>query len=90
MQGYLYQCKYALVAATQRLRMAGTVSVNIECLDDVDFPEPGSPAELLQVKYHVATKANVTDASSELWGTLRVWIDNLLEVEFLRTRTSTW
>ena len=76
MLGYLYQCQYALVAATERLRQDGTVTVQLECLDDVDFSATGTPAELLQVKYH-GTEANITDSSEELWGTLRVWIDNL-------------
>jgi hypothetical protein len=76
MQGYLYQCKYALIAAVQKLRTSGTVTVNIECLDDIDFPEVASPAELLQVKFHQSKLASITDASPEIWGTLRVWIDN--------------
>ena len=77
-QGYLYQCAYALVAGMQRLREFGAVTVRIECLDDVDFSLPGSPVELLQLKHHNGSNpASLSDASPDMWGSLRVWMSNL-------------
>jgi hypothetical protein len=75
MLGYLYQVRLALLDSLRRLRRFGTFSVSIETLDDVAFQGPGSPIELLQTKHHIDRHANLSDASPDLWRSLRVWID---------------
>jgi hypothetical protein len=72
--GYLYQCRLALWQTLVKLREQDEVEVSIETLDDVSFSVEGNPAELLQTKHHLNAKASVSDASPDLWKTLRVWI----------------
>jgi hypothetical protein len=47
--------------------------ISIEKLDDVAFEEDGEPKQLLQFKHHVINSATLTDSSTDLWKTLRVW-----------------
>jgi hypothetical protein len=51
--------------------------ISIEKLDDVAFEASGEPVELLQFKHHVTHKATLTDSSTDLWKTLRVWMSKL-------------
>ena len=75
--GYLYQCKYALYEALKRLRDYQEFLVSVETLDDVVFEQTGGAVELLQTKHHINSKCNLTDASVELWKTLRIWCERL-------------
>jgi len=77
MLGYLYQVRLALLDSLRRLRRLGTFSVSIETLDDVAFEKQGSPTELLQTKHHIDRQANLSDASPDVWKSLRVWVDAL-------------
>jgi len=77
MLGYLYQVRLALLDSLRRLRRFGTFSVTIETLDDVAFEKQGSATELLQTKHHIDRQANLSDASPDLWKSLRVWVDAL-------------
>jgi hypothetical protein len=73
--GYLYQVRLALLSSLQRLAMNESFAVYLETLDDVVFEEDGSTLELLQLKHHCKRAANLTDASSDLWKSFRVWIE---------------
>ncbi len=74
--GYLFQCRYALLASLRRLSESDDdFTVSIETLDDVVFERQGQPAELLQLKHHVKHAANLSDASVDLWKTLRIWCE---------------
>lgn len=76
--GYLYQCKYALLAALERMD-GSPLLVEIETLDDVTFPEGAEPMELLQLKHHQGGQPpNLTTANSDLWTSLRVWCERLV------------
>lgn len=75
--GYLYQCRYALLEALRRTRQEYDFQVHIETLDDVVFDKQGSPPELLQTKHHVKQSADLTDASVDLWKTLRIWCEGI-------------
>lgn len=44
--------------------------------DDVAWEVDGTPAELKQLKLHVNSLRNLTNASDDVWRTLRVWMDN--------------
>ena len=77
--GYLYQCRYALLEALRRLPSENRFSVAIETLDDVVFEQDGDPIDVLQTKHHTTSPGNLSDSSSDLWKTLRVWIDGLCE-----------
>ncbi len=67
--GYLYQTLYALWLLINGNEERELI---LEGLDDVVFEKDGSPEELLQLKHH-SKPATLTDASPELWKTLRIW-----------------
>jgi hypothetical protein len=72
--GYLYQVRSALLWSLQRQRSEPDFLVSVETLDDVSFETVGGDAtDLLQTKHHLARTASLTDASPDLWKTLRIW-----------------
>lgn len=73
--GYLYQARLALVLCLPYVNRESGVEVSIERLDDVAFEQNGTALELLQTKHHISHVANLTDASVDLWKTLRIWAD---------------
>ena len=73
--GYLYQCRFALLETLRRLSDGNRLCVGIETLDDVVFDTNGSAVDILQTKHHISSPANLTDASPDLWKTLRIWME---------------
>ena len=74
--GYLYQVRSALLWALQRLKHQPDFLVSIETLDDVTFETSDfTPIELLQTKHHRTNAAALTDASTDLWKTIRIWFE---------------
>ena len=74
--GYLYQVRLALLWALRRLKTEPDFLVGIETLDDVTFEASGGdPRDLLQTKHHRNSSAALTDASPDLWKTLRIWFE---------------
>lgn len=74
--GYLYQIRSALLWTLRRLRTEPDFLVTIETLDDVAFEAvSGAPSELLQTKHHRKNTASLTDASPDLWKTIRIWFE---------------
>jgi len=74
--GYLYQVRSALLWALRRLKTDPEFLVSIESLDDVTFETgAGDIIELLQTKHHRKGTASLTDASVDLWRTLRIWFE---------------
>lgn len=93
MLGYLYQVQYALALLLENAN--SSFQISIEKFDDIAFSEDGLPKQLIQLKHHVQRQGNLTDASTDLWKTLNVWIDvvskdpNILyETEFIIVTTS--
>lgn len=75
--GYLYQCKYALLASLERMD-GRPLLVELESLDDIAFPRGDAPMELLQLKHHQGeAPPALTTASKDLWSSLRVWATRL-------------
>lgn len=75
MIGYLYQVRYALA-----LLLANDNSdfqISIEKFDDVAFSKNDVPKQLIQLKHHVRKQGSLTDGSTDLWRTLKVWIDTI-------------
>ena len=60
--------------ALRRLRDEVEFNVSIETFDDIVFETEGLPLELLQIKHH-SKPANLTDASVDLWKTIRIWAE---------------
>ncbi|CEG31044.1 ABC-three component system protein [Peribacillus simplex] len=77
--GYLYQVRYALYLILKKIDL----EISIEKLDDVAFESQGTPIELLQLKHHLNQSANLTDGSSDLWKTIRVWSEAIKEREII-------
>ena len=74
--GYLYQVRSALLWALRRQKSEPDFLVSVETLDDVTFETSGgNPTDLLQTKHHRKGSASLTDASPDLWKTLRVWFE---------------
>ncbi|RII28384.1 MAG: hypothetical protein CXR31_00360 [Geobacter sp.] len=74
--GYLYQVRIALLLSLRRLPAGADFLVSVETLDDVTFETlGGTPQELLQTKHHRQREAMLTDASPDLWKTLRIWLE---------------
>jgi hypothetical protein len=75
--GYIYQCRYALYGALQRLHERPDLRVFLETIDDVVFEAPGEAVEILQTKHHLNSAASLTDTSADLWKTIRIWAQAL-------------
>ncbi len=74
--GYLYQVRSALLWALRRQKVEPNFLVSVETLDDVTFETVGGVAtDLLQTKHHRKGTASLTDASPDLWKTLRIWFE---------------
>ncbi|WP_433934114.1 ABC-three component system protein [Sorangium cellulosum] len=74
--GYLYQVRVALLWSLRRAKQGGEFIVSLETLDDVTFESKGgTPKELLQAKHHRSREASLSNASADLWKSLRVWFE---------------
>jgi hypothetical protein len=71
--GYLFQARYALWLILDGPEERETV---LESLDDISLESEGLASELLQTKHHTVP-ASLTNASAELWKTLRIWSTHL-------------
>src|SRR5262245_38157063 len=84
--GYLYQVRYALLAALRAHPVTPDFLISIELLDDVAF-EPvtglGDPAVLFQTKHHLKRTAAITDYSPDLWHTIRIWAELIKSDQFI-------
>lgn len=77
--GYIYQVRYALYLILKDENLEKDVA--IERLDDVSFEENGTPQELIQLKHHTNKTASLTNSSSDLWKTIRVWSEAIKKKE---------
>src|SRR5260370_6404657 len=73
--GYLYQCRVALLLTLRKTRRDPGLQVSIERFDDVSFDDGESALERIQTKHHVQRPGSLSDRSSDLWKTLRIWVD---------------
>lgn len=73
--GYLYQARLALSECLRFAYADSGIEVAIEKFDDVSFEKDGNAMELLQTKHHLKRSGDLTDKSTDLWKTLRVWAE---------------
>lgn len=85
--GYLYQARMALLLCLPYAKTGADLEVSIERLDDVAFSSGEQPVELLSFKHHLRRPASLTDASPDLWKTIRIWADAILLDPSLPQRT---
>jgi hypothetical protein len=69
--GYLHQVRYALY--TLLCDSDEGASVVIEGLDDIEVSGSLGLVRLEQLKHHIKGKALLTNSSSDLWKTIRIW-----------------
>jgi len=74
--GYLHQTRWGLLELLRSPATNPDQRLSLEMHDDVAWQVEGAPAELKQLKLHVNSVRNLTNASDDLWRTLRVWMDN--------------
>lgn len=79
--GYLYQIRYALFILLRKIRDEPSLELSIEQLDDVAFEREGEPIELLQLKHHISKRASLTNSSTDLWKTIRIWSTQIAETQ---------
>lgn len=78
MLGYFYQVRVALYVALKQLRNDEPFAIGLETVDDIAIAgETGSPVEILQVKHHRSRTGDLSDLSTDLWKTLRVWSEGI-------------
>lgn len=73
MLGYLYQVRYALSMLLEN--DDSDCQISIEKFDDVAFSKEDVPIQLIQLKHHIQHQGDLTDASTDIWRTLKVWLD---------------
>ena len=73
MIGYLYQARYALYLLLNNDDEQSEIS--IEKFDDVSFGNGDTPEIMIQLKHHVKAYGDLNNASTDIWRTLKVWID---------------
>lgn len=74
MLGYLYQVRYALFLLLNN--DDEQTQISIEKFDDIAFSNDGdAPEVMLQLKHHTKAYGNLTDASTDIWRTIKVWVD---------------
>ncbi|MCW9705774.1 ABC-three component system protein [Fodinibius salsisoli] len=72
--GYLFQIRYSLYEIIKPDRDEGA-NISIEFLDDFDIYDSSSIRNVAQLKHHLKTTANLQNSSSDIWKTLRIWIN---------------
>src|ERR1700687_4958973 len=77
--GYLFQCRYALLAGLGAVPDRPELSISIEKFDDVAFEANGEPTDLIQTKHHIGKTGDLTDSSADLWKTLGIWLKRVAE-----------
>ena len=85
--GYLYQARTALLLAIPLAYKEPNVEVSIETIDDVTFEVDQQPLQLLQLKHRINKVADLTDFSSDLWKTLRIWSKLVADTPSIPSRT---
>ncbi|WP_405785699.1 ABC-three component system protein [Streptomyces sp. NBC_01367] len=73
--GYQHQTWWALAELLQTGAGRPDAALSLELYDDVAWEHEGSATELLQVKHHIGQHRTLTDAASDVWRTLKVWMD---------------
>ena len=77
MLGYLYQVRYALALLLENDN--SDCQISIEKFDDVAFSKYDITIQLIQLKHHIQHQGNLADASTDMWRTIKVWLDAISE-----------
>jgi hypothetical protein len=79
--GYMYQARVALYLL---LQSPETAVAKIESLDDIELIDLTAETKLtlVQLKHHVKNNASLTNASPDLWKSIRVWAEQAKDHNF--------
>ena len=82
MLGYFYQPLYALYKLMQ-IDIADEPDsfIIIENLDDIEFRGNIDALKLIQTKHHIKSQGSISDRSSDLWKTIRIWTERIVNDE---------
>ncbi|MDP9865602.1 MULTISPECIES: ABC-three component system protein [Streptosporangium] len=83
--GYLYQLRYALLAGLREFGTDASWTVSVEVVDDVEIIAAGENRRW-QLK-HRAGGTRITDGSTDLWKTLRIWSEAIRDGSLDPART---
>jgi hypothetical protein len=83
--GYLYQLRVALLVGVDRMQSDLDWTIAVEAGDDIESTTPEG-TEWWQLK-HRAPGTRMTNSSSDLWKTLRIWATAVLSNDFELDRT---
>ena len=72
--GYLYQVRYGLMLIISQANEDARLL--LEKIDDISIDTLNS-LQVYQTKLHITSVANLTNASTDLWKTLRVWSEGI-------------
>lgn len=72
--GYLYQVRYGLLLIVSEQNQ--DAKLLIEQIDDISIDKPDG-LDVYQTKLHINSVANLTNASTDLWKTIRVWSEGI-------------
>jgi len=83
--GYFYQARVAL---SLLLESSDETRLRVEALDDIEISDAVSTGSLslVQVKHHTGD-ATLTDASPDLWKSLRIWSEQARSTKFVLDNT---
>ncbi|MBP7496176.1 MAG: hypothetical protein KA792_00730 [Bacteroidales bacterium] len=73
--GYLYQMRYGLLLIVSEQNQ--DAKLLLEKIDDISI-EKSDTLDVYQTKLHINSVANLTDASTDFWKTIRVWCEGII------------
>ncbi|HCL4458723.1 TPA: hypothetical protein N2D04_003837 [Clostridium botulinum] len=80
----MYQVRYALSLLLKN--DDDQAQISIEKFDDIAFSNNDTPKMLIQLKHHIKHHGDLNNASTDMWRTLKVWIDAIKKSsELLKT-----
>ena len=84
--GYYYQIRYSLYLLLKAREHDSDIEMSIEKLDDISI-ETIDSIKLFQTKMHLKSVANLTNASPDLWKTIRIWSDAIQNKKLNHVKT---
>jgi len=73
MLGYLYQVRYALYLLLES--DDEQARIGIEKFDDISFNYDDTSETMIQLKHHTKACGDLSNASTDMWRTIKVWSD---------------
>lgn len=74
MLGYFYQVRYALFLLLEN--DDEQAQIGIEKFDDISFSYDDNSETMIQLKHHTKACGDLSNASTDMWRTIKVWSDH--------------